>query len=667
MKFFTLTSLAVSVALAATANAAPKSTLVDANIDVAGNFLAYTEFELSGEPLAESLGLDLDILDANAVDQPTAFDYSAGIESYEYSEEGMYALNYRSTMGPHLANGPRNATRGGNHQALTKRLHQLAAAVGFAPDDIPANLYPLSLPYRAGSPKVTLGRVATSAGERIEALNAKGQEVVLNTLTNGYLRDVSALAWNPASFDRTLTPAAIGGILLKEVMWSQDFLGGMHDAATDEELEADSATMDHDGKIKLGVSTEDGFQGMLLTEISLDKLQILQDQLAYDGKQLGAAFGPDYDASQSPRWFPHAVAVNEQQRQGVNSLGSLKVTDRHSTLRDSWMLLWPVAEFYAFSDQRVGNTAQNPAFQAVFDGAPFASAPAANTDANVNNDIMANDAFSLAGNIGNLLLSNLETLHFDAKAGTLVDRALPGQPGKQVTTFDASYALVALSIYQRAQDALPVGYAAGDGGDVNLKTAKGKRALKLIRAQADFLLKHAIGRQGLVVDQLTIGQKAGGSQSLPSQFAAIRGLVAAGLATHDGRYTQAARAIFLAVEKHRFDKGLGTWVDEVGQPLEVTPWHAAAISGGLRAVMLNLANQDNSREPALELRHLADRYVSWFRTTINGGLQLSEPDGDTGEHRLADSNTIDADGDGVPSMIGAGYAPVLANKVRLQR
>lgn len=63
--------------------------------------LAYTEFELSGEPLAEALGLDLDVLDANRADEPTPFDFAAGIESYEYSEEAMYALNYQSGMGPH--------------------------------------------------------------------------------------------------------------------------------------------------------------------------------------------------------------------------------------------------------------------------------------------------------------------------------------------------------------------------------------------------------------------------------------------------------------------------------------------------------------------------------------------------------------------------------------
>ena len=64
-----------------------------------------------------------------------------------------------------------------------------------------------------------------------------------------YFRDYATLRWSGS--DNLLVPA-VGGILLKEVMWSQDFLGGMHVAETDEEVEAASATMDQDGKHKLG-------------------------------------------------------------------------------------------------------------------------------------------------------------------------------------------------------------------------------------------------------------------------------------------------------------------------------------------------------------------------------------------------------------------------------
>ena len=120
MRPFLYSALTIGLATAGLASAETTVNVIDASHNPASNFLAYTEFELSGEPLAEALGLDLDILDVDALNKPTEFDYTAGIEAYEYSEEAMYALNYQSQMGPHLVNGPSNATRGGDFAALKK-------------------------------------------------------------------------------------------------------------------------------------------------------------------------------------------------------------------------------------------------------------------------------------------------------------------------------------------------------------------------------------------------------------------------------------------------------------------------------------------------------------------------------------------------------------------
>ena len=103
--------------------------------------------------MAESLGLDLDTLDPNAINQPTKFDYTAGIESYEYSEEAMYALNYQSKMGPHLVNGLLNEKRGGSMESLAKRFIQLTQATGNSPEILPLNMHPTALPYISGMPE----------------------------------------------------------------------------------------------------------------------------------------------------------------------------------------------------------------------------------------------------------------------------------------------------------------------------------------------------------------------------------------------------------------------------------------------------------------------------------------------------------------------------------
>ncbi|MCP4326755.1 MAG: hypothetical protein GY787_33990 [Alteromonadales bacterium] len=651
----TVICAAISAALFSQAALAATVKVVDKTHAPAASFLAYTEFELSGEPLAEALGLDLDLLDPNLVDQPTAFDYAAGIESYEYSEEAMYALNYQSTMGPHLVNGPTNTKRGGQMADLGARFVEMAQAVGFPASEIPQNMYPISVPYISGSPELAqAANITTVNGDEVEVLDANGKAATVTTVVPAYFRDYKSLAWNDSSFDKTLNPATIGAIFLKEVMWSQDFLGGMHITESDEEVEATSSTMDQDGKHSLGVSAADGFNGMVLTELSIDKLLILQDQLGFDGKKLGVSFGPDYQAKDGAIYFPHKVAVTDSKVNGVNAIKSLKVTDSSSQLEDIWLTLWPVSEFYAYTDQRVKNTAQNPAFTAVFDGKPFAAAPKQNTDANSKNNVKADDAFSLASNISNLLFQNIATLHFNEKAGTFVTEFKDGKQGTQVKTFDAAYSIVALSIFQRAQDALPVGYASADGGDVNLKSVQGKQALAMIKAQADFIVKNLVTKNGLVNDGLTLGGKVVSRTSLETQFAAIRGLVAAFLATGDESYKTAARNVYLAVDKNQFDKNINTWAEQPGKATTHTAYTSAAISGGLREVILHLKNEEGENNPALELQLLTERYTAWFKTVINGGMQLSEWLGDSGENLMKGSDTVDSDKDGVKQVHAAG-------------
>ena len=292
-----------------------------------------------------------------------------------------------------------------------------------------------------------------------------GVSKTVKVVTPAYFRDYGTLAWRTDGMDKAFTPIAVGGQLLKDVMWSQDFLGGMHDTATDKEVDDISSTdMDHDGKHSLGKAAADGINGMTLTEITWDKLLTLRDRFGYDGKTLGVTIGPDYDAAKHPVWFPNKVSVTLDQKNGVNALGALKVVDGGSSLRSTWLMLWPLAEFYGFTDQRTANTNQNKAFLAVFDGDPFPAAPDTNRGTDPTKYVAADDPFSLAETLSNVVLQNLTTLHFDKSAGTLVDKWADGHQGNTVTTFDAAYTLVALDVYERALDALPVGYASASSG-----------------------------------------------------------------------------------------------------------------------------------------------------------------------------------------------------------
>jgi len=632
----------------------PSVKVLDKSFDVGAGMFAYTEYELSGEPLAERLGLDLDVLDPDQADKPTPFDFAAGIDSYEYSEEAMYAVNYQSRLGPHIVNGPINAKRGGTLEALGNRFIALAKSVGFAPDELPQNIYPITFPLDKGIPEfgqaVDVSPVSSSDAT---ILTHKGETEKIKAVTPAYFRDYKSLAWRADGMDRNFTPEAAGGELLKDVMWSQDFLGGMHETATGKEIDdVASSDMDHDGKHALGKAAADGINGVILTEITWDKLLTLRNRFGYDGKTLGAPIGPDYDAARHPVWFPSKVAVTLDQKNGVNALGNLKVTDGGSSLRSTWMMLWPLAEAYGYMDQRTANTNQDKAFLAVFDGDPFPGAPAANRGVDSAKYVKADDPFSLVEELSGLVLQNLSTLHFNKNAGTVVDSWDDGKQGNTVTAFDAAYTLVALDVFERAVDALPVGYTSVSSGKP-LATPEGKQALDLLRKEADFIIGKLIGSDGFVADSYTIGQGASAKHSLATQFAVIRGLSAAFIATGNEKYRTAARKIYDAVDAHMVDKTSGLFDPNPGKPFEVTPWTMGAVSGGLRELLENLHNRESEKDPALDRAALAKRYTTWFHT-VGRGMQLAEWLNDTGEHLVDGDKTGDINQNGIKSVSFAG-------------
>lgn len=631
---------------------------------------AYSEFELAGEPLAEALGLDLDILDPDRVGEPTPFDYAAGIEAYEYSEEAMYALLYQSRQGPHLGRGPLNAARGGDSQSLAIRLAALAASVGVQAEEYPANLHPVSLAWHGVDPSlagaVDAGPVPGSE-QSLAIRDATGAERTVAIHSVRYQHDFASLGWRDSP--AVISPVALGGCLLKEVLWAQDFLGGLHTVADDAEVAAESADQDRDPAFALGVSAADGLNGVLLTEISHDKLLLTRDRLIGDGERLGLRPGPAYDGTR-PLWIPsRIIATLHGEAADGRALAGLTIADAASSLRGTWLLLWSLGEWFAFTDQRTAaRPAGNPAFHAVFDGSPFAAAPAANRNRDRADDVAGDDPFSLGSELLELTVVNLMTLHRDAESGAFVDRWHPATgPGRRVSTFDNAYALTALRIYSRAVDALPVGYAA-DAGGAGLGTARGQRATAALIAAADHLLAELIDPDsGLARAGRDLDGQAGGPGSLADQFAVLRGLSDAFLVTGDERYRNAARELYLAVERQRFDPVLGIYSDRPGAGFTIDIWTAGAVAGGLRAALLTLANRGAEASPELERGHLAARSAAWFATVINGrgqaaGLQLSEWPGDTGEHASA---RPDSDADGVARPEHRGYAPTLAGGLHL--
>ena len=97
------TVLVQAIACALLSSAAQAAVKVeDKTFNTAANMLAYTEFELSGEPLAEAIGLDLDVLDANRADEPTPFDFAAGIEARLHHKDFAILMDEAARLGAPL-------------------------------------------------------------------------------------------------------------------------------------------------------------------------------------------------------------------------------------------------------------------------------------------------------------------------------------------------------------------------------------------------------------------------------------------------------------------------------------------------------------------------------------------------------------------------------------
>lgn len=633
--------------------------------DTAGNMFAYAEFELSGEPLAESLGLDLDLLDANKPDEPGKFDYIAGIESYEYSEEAMYEVVEKSGLGVHLLSGPEIANIAKQqgvspNEALVSRLQKMAEAVGYPFEEIHQGMYPTLIEYAQGDPHYAQAVDVSKY--------ADGED---GTYVPKFQIDYSSLRWDRGKMDKTLIPSAYGASMLKQALWAGDFLGNLHAKDSDEELDAASADPSKDANVALGVSSADGMQGMILTEEVWNKLSFIRQGLFLDAAtgQLTSGKGASYDPAQGLVYLPHAVSVTEDANKEYPGVGTLKVTDARSLLRDQWLMLWPAAEYYGMVDQRPANPNRNPAFGYVFDGTPFPAAPAANVDADAANDTASSDPYTVGRDVLTQVFRNMAAMHWNEAGGWLVSEHDGKKQGAQGSTFDAGYAMESLRMFERAVDGLPVGYANGEGAD-GLHTEEGKQALDMIKRQADFLLQHVIREDGLAANGWNAdGKPDDSAPTLLSQAGAIRGLTSAYLATQDAKYREAARKVFDAADRLLWNDKWGAYKTDTEGSGKYDAFTAGGVSAMLRLGLANLRNDNNDSEtyPSLERDKLKERYESFYRTIVNGpdldgGMQASEF-WDTGDRYKEGDDSGNTDGDTVPQIQKAGgefgVAPVL--------
>ena len=330
-------------------------------------------------------------------------------------------------------------------------------------------------------------------------------------------------------------------------------------------------------------------------------------------------------------------------------------------------MLWPSSEFFGMTDQRESNPNKTASFQALFDGAPYPSAPKVNTDDSSENDVKGTDPFTANQNVMLHVFKNIDAMHFNDDKGMFVTENDGKEQGTYMDTFQAGYTMESMRIFQRAIDGLPVGYASGESAE-GLKTAEGKRALEMIRKQADFMIDNLVMDSGLVAKGFDTKKGADKDVTLDAQLGAIRGLTAAYLATDDEKYREAARSIYEALDSGLWDDELNAYETSEGK-MEYTPYTAGALSATYRVALQNLSNRESDSETpeSLEIDMITSRYSDFYDTVIDGpsleeGMQASEF-WDTGDYYDSKDSSGNTDRDNVPQVQAGhgknGIAPVL--------
>ncbi|HHH12212.1 MAG TPA: hypothetical protein ENK23_09110, partial [Sorangium sp.] len=340
----------------------------------ADQMLLANELNESGEPFAEALGYNLDLLDPFVPGSPDNTAYVLGIENYEYSRYQLGTVISRSGIGLHMmwaplvkqaaANEPAGfdgsltgTPNGYNEDDEIRKIIMNFGTLSNQPP--PGHPWPQFAEFRAGDPHLP-------------------QAVDANTFA---WLDFSTLRWDRSKMDKTLEPAALGQSLMKQYLWAQDMLSAFHDGQ-DVGIDAtgsnspdlpNSPFFDPNNDIYYGGDSVDGFVGMTLTAEAINKVAFLKGALAYDGTTLGGIDLATYNPQNGIKFFPHGIAVSETPvATGLPPQASaLSVSDASSRLFDQVSLLWGTSSFTNMMDPSDSSDPAHLAYHEVFDGSPF--------------------------------------------------------------------------------------------------------------------------------------------------------------------------------------------------------------------------------------------------------------------------------------------------------
>lgn len=447
-----------------------------------------------------------------------------------------------------------------------------------------------------------------------------------------YWYDARPFRWDHDNMDVTLDLGALGQTSKRRSVWIAYMFKRDH-IEESPSLPGEMITL-------LGSDAEEGLRGAALTWMNTNQLLALKAELVADADGgLGGVNPMRYRPEAGLRYFPHQIHPD------LVLLGDMperpwgfEIKDGRSLLWDQASLLWATSEFFH----------QVYRLPRVFTANPP-----------VDGGLVEKSLGQVARGLSNMIVRNLEAMHLHG--GLLVSEWSPKTgTSTSVSVSDLAMAILALREYVNRYQDIDAVEALGANEDRGVDPDLTGRAITLVKAQAEFLLEvqAADGSFNEVYDVVT-GEGTGEATIARSQFAAIRGLLAAYHGTADERYAQAARKTWGLLATRYYDEASGLFRSELGNDVvTLTPYDVGIQLGAIRELMF--------ATPVHLIEPMVDWFPRWWVQTVdNSGMQQSEANR-TGElfYGVRDA---DYDDDGIPFFSKGpgshGIAPVLAARV----
>ena len=602
----------------------------DSIFKTADQMLLANELFESGEPFAEALGYDLDLLDPMVPNAPDSVSYTTGIEAYEYSRYLLNTLGGRSGMGLHMMWSPIVTMNAAMQPESFDGMFTGGTANGFKEDDM--------LMMMVGNFSMNANQTPPDNPFPQFADFMSGNNNLPQAVASDFQMNWASTRWDRSKMDKVLNLGAMGQSLLKQYFWAADMLGAYHDGddngiepdGTNSPDSLDSPNFDPNNNIYYGGNNLDGYIGQVLTAISINKTNFLINNLAYDGTGLGAVDPATYDPVDGIQYFPTQISLTENMV--LESLppqaSDLTVVDDKSLLFDQLSYLWGTSSFVNMMNPNDESDAAHYAYHEVFDGYPF-PADMATTG--------TPGPFDLMKGTSKVIFMNLMAMHFNETEGTFVNESslnTSNQPdmGNEISAVNAGYIIASLSIFSEEFAGTPLQTMADNA----------------IIAQADFILNNFIDTEGGYYNAFTIGSGASTSaKTVEANLAIIRGLYAAYNHTGDANYLNAANTAYNYMINNYYAPGQHAFATTLGESNAVyTPKTLGLFAGALREAKLT-GNQSD-----------AELIFTRVSKKVYNGMLLAE-------HEASGETGSDSDGDNIPYVVGGTKPFVFAESASM--